>query len=167
MDRNNATTWSTETYQNNVLTKVGSDKPGVGLYIDADPAFAARALSIRTTTPGWTAQIFGAADRVPAAWPDPGWRPLSAVQQVDREKVRITLDTAGRRYRYYLIWITALPPGKPSATISEVYLYKAKGSWSATRRAARRSGPRAQYRYARCAAWRSTAIVARRSRSDT
>ncbi len=128
VDRDKATAWSTETYQNGALTKVGSDKPGVGLYIDAQPAFAARALTIRTTTPGWTAQIFGAADRVPAAWPDPAWRPLSPVQQIDREKVRVTLDPAGRRFRYYLIWITALPPGKQDATISEVYLYKAKGS---------------------------------------
>ena len=34
------------------------------------------------------------------------------------------LDTGDKEYRYYLVWITKLPPGKESVEISEVLLYR-------------------------------------------
>jgi serine/threonine-protein kinase len=125
LDRDPNTSWSTENYDNGMLTKPGGT-PGVGLYIDAKPSVVARAMTIRTTTPGWTAQMFAAND-IPDGWPSPDWKAVSGSRRIDRGKVRILLDTGGRRFRYYLIWITALPPGKGDATISEVYLYEAKG----------------------------------------
>jgi hypothetical protein len=30
----------------------------------------------------------------------------------------------GRRYRYYLMWMTTLPPGRESATIAELTLFR-------------------------------------------
>jgi serine/threonine-protein kinase len=126
VDRVNSSSWSTENYDGGVLTKPRGDQPGVGLYIDAKPSVAARAITLRTTTPGWTAQIF-AANTIPQSWPDPAWKAVSGPRRIDRAKVRILLNPGGQRFRYYLIWITALPPGKTDATISEVYLYEAKG----------------------------------------
>ncbi len=37
---------------------------------------------------------------------------------------RVDLDTAGNRFRYYLVWITKLPPGKDQVAISEIRLFK-------------------------------------------
>ena len=37
---------------------------------------------------------------------------------------RVDLDTAGNRFRYYLVWITKLPPGADQVQISEIRLFK-------------------------------------------
>ena len=34
------------------------------------------------------------------------------------------VDTAGNRYKYYLVWITKLPPGADQVKISEIRLYR-------------------------------------------
>ena len=118
VDRERNTYWSTEQYQGAQL-----NKEGVGLYIDARPSVSAKALTVRTETPGWTAQVFAARDKVPQSWPDPAWRAVSGRRRIDRDKTRIDLDTADRAFRYYLIWITSLPPGG-EVKINEVYLYR-------------------------------------------
>ena len=42
-----------------------------------------------------------------------------------RRREQIDLDTAGNRYRRYLVWITKLPPGEEQAVeISEILLFK-------------------------------------------
>jgi serine/threonine-protein kinase len=35
----------------------------------------------------------------------------------------LPLATGGTRYRYYLVWITKLPPGSNSVSLNEVSLY--------------------------------------------
>jgi hypothetical protein len=37
---------------------------------------------------------------------------------------RVPLHLGRTRYRYYLLWLTGLPPGQQSASISEVALFK-------------------------------------------
>ena len=53
---------------------------------------------------------------------------LASIKSFDQTNVarnqRISLDTAGRRFRYYLLWITKLPPGQPNAEIAEFTLYR-------------------------------------------
>ena len=41
-----------------------------------------------------------------------------------RSSQRVDLDTAGNRFRYYLVWITKLPPGADQVQISEIRLFK-------------------------------------------
>ena len=50
------------------------------------------------------------------------WSPVSSGVKVMQEE-RIPLDTAGRPFRYYLVWITTLPPGN-RADIRELALYR-------------------------------------------
>ena len=38
-----------------------------------------------------------------------GWKRVSQVKKV-KENERIQLDTAGQDFRYYLLWISELPP---------------------------------------------------------
>jgi serine/threonine-protein kinase len=112
-DRNSV--WTTESYNG------GLSKKGVGLYVDAKPGVAARQIILRTATPGWTAAVYGATLGPPATL-GPGWTKLADLKNVaSRQDVRV--DTHGKKYRYYLIWITALPPGQPRVSISDLALF--------------------------------------------
>jgi hypothetical protein len=37
---------------------------------------------------------------------------------------RIALSLSGKPHRYYLVWLTTLPPKMESATLSELTLFK-------------------------------------------
>jgi hypothetical protein len=114
VDDNRATFWSTEGYSGDL------GKPGVGLYIDAGAPVAARRLSIVSPEPGFEAVVLG-ADDVPRDIG--GWTRLAGPVRIG-ETARVRLDTGGRRYRNYLVWITKLPPGARRAAISEITLLR-------------------------------------------
>jgi tRNA A-37 threonylcarbamoyl transferase component Bud32 len=121
IDGNVNTAWLTEHYFNGSLQKAG-----VGLYVDAGGATAARELVLYTETPGYHVQIWASSSP-----PDPvvfkngpgGWTELVDVPSVQRRQ-QIPLNLGRPGYRYYLVWITALPPGKMLAAINEVALYR-------------------------------------------
>ena len=123
LDRDPGTAWTTESYNGGLITKskAGADPPGVGLYVDAAPGVAAKALSIRTPTPGWAGAVYAATSGPPDAIGD--WQELAKVQATERN-TRVSLDTGDKRFRYYLVWITKLPPGSESVEISEIVLFK-------------------------------------------
>jgi len=115
------TEWDTESYEGGLA---GAGKAGVGLYVDAGTPVAAKRLDLVTTRPGWTAAIYAAEGPEPP--PDVGgWTKVSADTTVDQDE-RIPLRTRGRRFRLYLVWITALPDGGEEngdkAAISELTL---------------------------------------------
>ncbi|MGI8413394.1 MAG: protein kinase domain-containing protein [Solirubrobacteraceae bacterium] len=120
IDGDPATAWTTQQYYDHTL-----GKPGVGLYVDAKPGTVAHELVIDTVTPGWSAQIYarnstpkaGTFDRGPG-----GWTAIGNAEKVD-SKQNIALDAGGMRYRYFLVWITRLPPGRDSVSINEIALY--------------------------------------------
>ena len=78
----------------------------------------AKAIEIQTPTPGFAVQIY-VADHIELELPygdstplsARGWQgPVGASADVhDGERIPLTL--AGRPYRYYLVWLTTLPPG--------------------------------------------------------
>ncbi len=41
-----------------------------------------------------------------------------------RDSAHISLSLNGARYRYYLVWITMLPPGMEFASIAEITLFR-------------------------------------------
>ncbi|HEY4825059.1 MAG TPA: hypothetical protein VIH49_08410, partial [Solirubrobacteraceae bacterium] len=106
---------------------------GLGVYLDASPRVAARAVEIQTPTPGFDVQIYG-ADEINSsyAYGDStsltarGWHgPLASAANVhNRQRIRLTGPGASTAYRYYLVWLTTLPPGAESASISELTLFK-------------------------------------------
>jgi eukaryotic-like serine/threonine-protein kinase len=117
VDRNPGTSWATESYRS------GLQKAGVGLYIDAAPRVVGTRMLIRTPTPGWNGEIYVAAAGPPATLPDPGWKKVASITGATR-RTSVDLDTAGRPYRYYLIWITKLPSTSSRVQISEVELFQ-------------------------------------------
>jgi serine/threonine-protein kinase len=128
VDSDPNTIWSTAHYYEGTLRKSGG--VGVGVYLDASPRVAARAVEIQTPTPGFDVQVYAAnAINLSYAYGDTtpltarGWKgPLASAQGV-RNRQRIKL-AGGGSYRYYLIWLTTLPPGQQSASISELTLFK-------------------------------------------
>jgi serine/threonine-protein kinase len=117
LDRNLATTWSTESYRDHTL-----GKSGVGISVDASPGVAARVLEIRTPSRGFEASVYATA----GAQPDSiqGWQRVAAPTTVKGGRVRFDLDTAGQRFRRYLLWITKLPADADRVEISELFLYR-------------------------------------------
>ena len=116
IDGNRGTNWNTETYQGGFE---GSNKSGVGLYVDAGKLLRARGLTLVTARPGFEAAVYG-SETVPANLR--GWTRLTQTAPVAEDHT-FRLRTRHRRYRYYLLWISALPEdGK--AEVQELSLLK-------------------------------------------
>jgi serine/threonine-protein kinase len=90
--------------------------------VDAKPDVAARAIEVVTPTKGWRGAIYVAPNGAPPESLD-GFRRLADIRAT-KTRNRVDLDTATNRYRYYLVWITRLPPEKERAAISEVRLFR-------------------------------------------
>ena len=114
IDGNRTTVWNTERYRSDFLS-LGKD--GVGLYVDAGAPVPAKRLDLVTPTPGFTASAY-AANEVPEGID--GWSKVSDDTQVTQD-ARIRVDTGGKRFRYYLVWITSLPEDRKAA-IAELTL---------------------------------------------
>jgi hypothetical protein len=123
------TSWSTEDYYDGTLKKAGGT--GVGLYVDAAPNVAGKQIEIQTPTPGFAAQIY-VANQIEESLPYGNSTPLTARgwqgpvgEDPDvRNGTHIPIALGGARYRYYLVWITKLPPGQESASLAEVTLFR-------------------------------------------
>jgi len=121
VDRDPATAWTTERYEGGTL----NGKAGVGIYVDAGTddggGVAGRELAVRTSTPGFTAEVYGATGEPPPTLD--GWQRLAANAPVtDGRRIELDIDDAGAP-RYYLLWITGLPDGEPEVAITELGLY--------------------------------------------
>ena len=114
IDDNPSTEWRTEQYENGEFP---SSKKGVGIYLTPRRAVAARELALITENPGFRGTVYGAPGDVPERID--GWTRLSG-QRAVKETDRIQLDTAGRAFKHYLLWITELPG--PRVGIQELAL---------------------------------------------
>lgn len=120
VDGNPTTTWTTETYKTPTLPKAG-----VGVYIDAKPGVKASRIEIQSETPGWSGEVYAAPDGpIPTTVPGGGWVKAATITDAART-VSVPLDaTASKEFRYFLVWITALPEGEGTVALREVVLSK-------------------------------------------
>ena len=118
VDGQTGTSWSTETYEGGVL----NNKPGVGIYVIADPTVAARQIQILTPSKGWSGAVYSAPAGVPPKSIE-GWTKLVDIRSA-KPSTRLSLDTGHNRFRYYLVWISKLPPGADKVQISEIRLWR-------------------------------------------
>jgi len=125
LDGNPATTWSTQTYMADSLQKAG-----VGIYVDAKPQVKATRMEIQSETPGWNGAVYAAAAG-PAptqAPPANGWVQLATITQAKAvQSVPFSTETQNTPYRYFLVWITQLPPGGDHVAIRELVLFRRAG----------------------------------------
>jgi eukaryotic-like serine/threonine-protein kinase len=117
IDGNRSTNWNTETYQSGFE---GSNKSGVGLYVDAGKNIPARGLTLSTATPRFKAAVY-ASETVPPGLN--GWTRVSDVESVKQDHT-FRLRTRGRLYRYYLLWLSELPPDEGKAEVQELSLLR-------------------------------------------
>jgi eukaryotic-like serine/threonine-protein kinase len=111
-DGDRATFWTTETY--NDAPSLG--KPGVGVVVDAGTVEQLAHITLVTDSPGFTAQI--EATNILGGKPEP----VSDSKTVAETTVfDITSD---KPKRYYVIWITRLPPDRSYAHVNEVRAFK-------------------------------------------
>ena len=106
------TYWTTEQYRD--APSLG--KPGVGVVVDAGKVVQLARIAVDSDTPGFTAQI--EATNVEGGTP----QPISAAQTVRRRTLFELHPTAPMRY--YVIWITKLPPRLNYAHVNEVRAFK-------------------------------------------
>jgi eukaryotic-like serine/threonine-protein kinase len=118
VDQDTNSTWSTERYEGGQL----NNKPGVGIYVDAKPSVAARAIDVISPTRGWQGAIYAAPNGPPPTQID-GFTKLASITQ-DKTRTRVRINPSGKRYRYYLVWITKLPPEQSSVRIAEIRLFR-------------------------------------------
>lgn len=119
VDGNPATAWTTQTYYDGTL-----NKPGVGIYVSAPAALSATGLTVTSTTPRYRATIYGSTTRPnPSRFAGSGWTKLAATSDAATTQ-RFSLASGGHAYRYYLVWITQLPPGGQTVSINEIKLYR-------------------------------------------
>jgi hypothetical protein len=101
----------------------------VGLVIDLGKAQKLRKMTITTTTPGATVEVYGSADPMPpATLDDAGWQHLATQLDVDGgEKTSITLGddvTGTKKIRQLMVWFAQGPDdGSASVGISELKLF--------------------------------------------
>ena len=106
-DGDEASYWPTEQYDN-------FTKSGVGLVVLLERDAALSRLTVRTETPGFEAKIrAGNSQRGPFADVSGDW------QEVTSEQTTFAIDTNGREYSHYLIWLR-LPREGGNARINEV-----------------------------------------------
>jgi serine/threonine-protein kinase len=127
VDRDPGSAWSTESYTSGQISKPDtSSPPGVGLYVDARPGVDATQMTVQTPKPGWQATVYaaragkGVPRSIRAGWTKVGGGTIKAREQ------RLKLSTGGTSYRWYLVWITQLPPAATNAQISEIALLAPK-----------------------------------------
>jgi hypothetical protein len=106
-DGDPSTYWYTQTY---ATPSFGGLKSGLGLVLDAGHAVKLTSITVTTTTPGFSAEILAGNSL--------GSRPVvdSATHTVAGPT---TFALRGASGRYYVLWITRLPPGG-SARVNEV-----------------------------------------------
>ncbi len=118
IDHNPKTGWSTEIYYTGAL-----GKPGVGLYLYTGAAVVARSLRIVTSTPGFQAAIYATSSSPEAgSFPDSHWVLVARARSI---AATTTIPLSGRvAHRYFLVWITQLPPHRRSASLNELTLFR-------------------------------------------
>jgi eukaryotic-like serine/threonine-protein kinase len=122
VDGKSSTAWSTESYYYGG-GQLG--KPGVGIYVYASGAVAATKLVVETSTTGFTATIYGSVAKPDlTSFRHTDWVPLAPNTKVSTNQQPLNLNTDGKSYRYYLVWITRLASDAKSASINEIKLYR-------------------------------------------
>jgi eukaryotic-like serine/threonine-protein kinase len=118
IDGTTSTAWTTEQYYSGTL-----GKPGVGIYVTATPPTPASKVVIDTSTPGWTAKIY-VSNRTPSAtnFGASGWVLAGSATNVANGQT-IPVSARATTYKYFLVWITALPANSNYVSVNEVKLY--------------------------------------------
>jgi hypothetical protein len=89
--------------------------------VDAGRGIVARRLDVTADPSDYEAQVYAAPSGAVPPNLD-GWTSVSSLTSVG-SRAQIQIETQGKSYQYYLLWITKLPPGG-QAGIAELKLLR-------------------------------------------
>jgi len=117
--------WETEHYDSEVFegTKTGPN-PGVGIYVTASSLATPARMLVRTSAPGWDAEVYAAASGPPEELSDWG-EPVGAASDASAlEEIALNVPQPSR---YFLLWFTKAAesrdqPGRYQVEVSDIKL---------------------------------------------
>jgi hypothetical protein len=112
-------------------------KMAVGLALDLKTPQRVGSLTLITSTPGMTVQVYGAnVGTLPTSITDPAWVTLSPSLDAKKRKTHLKLRDSSKAFRYITLWISGAPAsavGTPSdqappthVSVNELELFPAK-----------------------------------------
>jgi hypothetical protein len=111
IDGDPTTAW---TYQ---LDPATQGKTAVGLVIDLKTPQAFKSSKLHVTSPGAAVEFYGAnGTDLPVSITDPAWTHLANRRQI-KARAAVTLKTAGKTFRWLLIWIAHAPANQTTGTV--------------------------------------------------
>ncbi|HEX5225117.1 MAG TPA: hypothetical protein VFW29_08310 [Solirubrobacteraceae bacterium] len=127
IDGDSSTGWTAQ------VQPSSAPKMAEGLLIDLKTARKLAAVTLATSTPGMTIQIYGANGATPpASITDPAWKTLTHSIVVHKRHIRLKLRPATVAFRYLTVWVSSAPSsavGTPEApghvSINELELFPA------------------------------------------
>ena len=85
-------------------------KMAEGVAIDLKTAQKVSALTLISSTPGMTVQVYGAnGHTLPGSITDPAWVALSPARDVKKRKTHIKLRASNKAFRFVTLWISKAP----------------------------------------------------------
>jgi hypothetical protein len=97
----------------------------VGLAIDLKSPQKLSSLTLQTSTPGMTVQVYGAnGNAMPASITDSAWSKLSPSQEVRSGQATIKLGDTTQGFRFVTLWISRAP-SSGHVSVNEVELFPA------------------------------------------
>jgi hypothetical protein len=110
IDGDSTTAW---TY---TLDPSTAGKTAVGLTVDLKSPQRFQSLKIHVTSPGMTVEFYGANGDLPVSITDPAWTHLANRGHI-KKQTSVALKTAGKTFRWLLIWITHAPGSATTGTV--------------------------------------------------
>jgi len=111
-------------------------KMAVGLALDLKTPQRVGSLTLITSTPGMTVQVYGANASLPTSITNPAWVALSHSLDAKKRKTHLKLRDSSKAFRYITLWISGAPAsavGTPSeqappthVSVNELELFPAK-----------------------------------------
>ncbi len=107
-------------------------KMAEGLVLDLKSPQKLGSATVKTTTTGVTAEIYGAnGNTLPASITEPAWKRLVGRKVLKKKTTVFTLKTKGKAYRYIVLWFAKAPASSTAAapgtvSINEFELFPPK-----------------------------------------
>ncbi len=131
IDGETSTAWTAQ------VEPLTAPKMAVGLVLDLKEPQRIGSLTLITSTPGMTVQVYGAnVSTLPTSITDPAWVTLSPSLDAKKRKTHLKLRDAGKAFRYITLWISGAPKssiGTPSGqappthvSVNELEVFPAK-----------------------------------------
>jgi hypothetical protein len=97
----------------------------VGLALDLRSPQKLSSLTLQTSTPGMTVQVYGSnGNAMPASITDSAWSPLSPSEEVKSKQSNIKLGNTTTGFRFVVLWISRAP-ASGHVSVNEIELFPA------------------------------------------